>query len=310
MNITILGGGAFGTALAIHLSKKHSPTIWEHFAERIHQLQSGHCNLLNITVPSNITISQEKNLENSDVIIIAVASAYVRQTMLDVKLPENSILVLASKGFDDSLELLSTVIPKTNPLTLLYGPTIAKELAGGIITGATIASSNHETAKTIQELFQDEKFIIDTTDDIIGVQVGSALKNVYAVWGGIIDGLQLGNNTKALVMTKGLHELTTLGIAMGAKKETFSSLAGLGDLIVTCTSPDSRNRTFGEKLGQGKTKDEALSEMNMVVEGIHTVKIAVQLAQKHNVPMPLAEQLHKVLFENKNANKALKDALQ
>lgn len=198
---------------------------------------------------------------------------------------------------------------KNVELAVLSGPTIASEVAAGIAATAVVAAQNPATARKVQDLFNSDTFRIYRNTDILGVEIGGSIKNVIAVACGVCDGLGYGTNTKAAIITRGLAEMARLGQIFGAKTKTFSGLSGLGDLVTTCMSPKSRNRTFGEQLGKGKTRTEILSKMEMVAEGVETVKAAYELSQKHKIDMPITEQVYLILYKNKKPAQAVKDLM-
>ena len=315
MKIALLGGGAFGITLALQLSKKHEVFVYEYVQARVETLKKGYCPLIDAQIPESILISNQMSdvLPLTECVVIAVASEYVRTTVLTAKqyIPPHAIVVLASKGFDESGSLLSKIVFDTlqSETAVLSGPTIAKELSHNVLTAAVIACDNPDIRSMLCQEFSTDIFHCYPSDDMVGVQIGGALKNCIAIWGGIVDGLKLGKNTKSYIMTKGLDEIKLLGCAMGAKPITFYGLSGLGDLIVTCTSENSRNRQLGEKLVSGQKLSEALAEMTMVAEGVHTTKVGVELGRKFNVRMPLIEGLFQILFEGKDIQDTVRELL-
>ena len=320
MKIAVLGSGGWGTALAILLSeKKHEIYMWSAFENEILSMkQSGENPLLKgVKLPEEIVLTSDlkETLENADVILLSVPSHVIRTVCKKIKENESypEFVISVAKGFDeDTGERLSEVIKSELLIdypVVLSGPTHAEEVARGIPTAIVAACENQEFAKKTQDLFMSPVFRVYTNSDVIGVELCGALKNVIALCAGISDGIGFGDNTKAALMTRGMAEIIRLGIKMGGKPETFSGLTGIGDLIVTCTSMHSRNRRAGILIGQGKTSDEAIKEVGMVVEGIKTCKTAYGVSKKYEVEMPIVETAYKVLFEGKNAKLAVSELM-
>lgn len=307
--IAIIGSGSWGTALAVMLDKYgHDVTIWswrEEEASRIRE-DGEHKEFLPgvpIRKEINIVTSPEEAVKDAEIVIAAVPSKFVRINILKFApyLNENQVIVNVAKGLEDnSLKTLAEVIKDCVPqceVAVLSGPSHAEEVGRGVPTAAVIACKNEETAKIIQHEFSNPVFRLYTNTDVMGVEIGAAMKNIIALAAGMSDGLGYGDNTKAALMTRGMAEITRLGIAMGGERKTFYGLSGMGDLIVTCTSMHSRNRRAGILLGQGKSLADTLEEVHMVVEGVNTAKAANELAKKHNVSMPITEAINGVLFE-------------
>jgi len=315
MEIAILGGGSWGTALAVHLAKKnHSIKVWEFFAEQAKEMQENReCKLLpdakladNIFVSSNM----EEVLLGSELVLMVVPSDKVEATVEKAReFLANQPLVICSKGFADGLKFLSEAVKDKvqGEVYCLYGPTHAEEVCKGMFTGIVLAGEDSEERQKIQEAFKSADLKVDVTEDLIGAQVCSALKNVLAVFTGVVHGKGLGDNAKAFVITKGLAEIKLIGLRLGAKEETFDGLAGLGDVIVTCTSKHSRNRYVGEQVGKGRKLDDVINEMHMVAEGITAVKKAVGFKEKLGLKLPLVQGLHDVLFDGKDVEKVLEN---
>lgn len=248
-------------------------------------------------------------------LVMAVPSPFVRSTskLLKEHVKENQLIVNVAKGIEEStLFTLTDIIEeeiKGVNAAVLSGPSHAEEVGRGIPTTCVAGAKTRESAEFIQNTFMNEVFRVYTSPDILGIELGGALKNVIALAAGIADGLGYGDNTKAALITRGIAEISRLGIIMGGKKETFSGLTGIGDLIVTCASMHSRNRKAGILIGQGYTMDEAMAEVKMVVEGVYSTKAAVKLAKKHEVPLPIIEQVNEVLFNNKPASEAVKELM-
>jgi glycerol-3-phosphate dehydrogenase (NAD(P)+) len=320
-NVSILGAGTWGCALAILLTGKgHDVTIWTKIENEARMLDENRKNMKNLPgaeLPDQvkITLDLEDACKDRDLIVMAVASPYIRSTSHIAKpfIKEGQIIVNVSKGIEDgSLHTLSEVIKEEIPqadIAVLSGPSHAEEVSRGVPTTIVVGAQTKETARYIQDIFMTELFRVYTSPDIIGIELGGSLKNVIALAAGIVDGLGFGDNTKAALMTRGMAEISRLGVMMGGKIETFSGLSGFGDLFVTCTSKHSRNWNAGNLMGQGKSMDEAMKEVNQVVEGVNSAKAALALAKKNDVEMPIVEQINLVLFENKSPNEALADLL-
>lgn len=317
MKIAVIGSGSWGTANAVMLAKRGFRVgLWSWIKEETDRLNRDRENkefLPGIELPEEIVCTHDMALcvKNADLIITAAPSPATRTTAkkLSKYVEDGQKIVNISKGLEESTLLrLSQVykeeIPQAN-ISVMSGPSHAEEVSRGLPTTNVVASEDMETARFIQDIMMSDMFRIYTSSDIIGVELGGALKNVVALCAGTSDGLGYGDNTKAALMTRGLAEIARLGIAMGAKQETFMGLSGLGDLIVTCTSMHSRNRRAGILLGKGKSLDETLKEVHMVVEGVNTAKAAYTLAQKYNVEMPIVEQAYNVLFNGADAREAV-----
>ena len=310
-NITVIGDGGWGTTLALHLlKKKYNVTLWGPFDTYVNEMKKTRFNqkfLPNIKLPPQLKLTSNLNdaLSHVDLIVFAIPSQYTSSTLQKLK-PfnlKNTFLLGVTKGIEDkSLLRISEIIKHelgNIPLAVLSGPTIAREVALGIPSTAVIASANHQTAKTLQQVFNSETFRIYTNTDVIGVELGGSVKNVIALACGVCDGLKFGTNTKAALLTRGLAEMARLGKTLGAKEKTFSGLTGLGDLATTCFSPQSRNRSVGELLGQGKSIKQILSSMNMVAEGVETVKGVYHLSRKLKISMPITEAVYTIIYKNK-----------
>lgn len=320
-NISILGAGTWGCALGILLALKgHDVTIWTKIEVEARMLKENRKSLKNLPgaqLPEGvkITLDLEEACKDRDLIVMAVASPYIRSTarMTRPYIKDGQIMVNVSKGIEDgTLYTLSEVIQEELPqadIAVLSGPSHAEEVSRGIPTTVVVGAKTKETAHFVQDIFMTEVFRVYTSPDIIGIELGGSLKNVIALAAGIVDGLGYGDNTKAALMTRGMAEISRLGIKMGGKIETFAGLSGFGDLFVTCTSKHSRNWNAGYLMGQGKTMEEAMREVNQVVEGVNSAKAALALAQKYHVEMPIVEQINKVLFEGKSTKDALNDLL-
>jgi len=318
--ISILGGGSWGIALAVLLHKNgHEITVWSALKPEIDMLQDTHEHkmLPGVKLADDMifTTDDKEAVEGKDLLIMAVASAYTRATAHKFKdlVAEGQKIVNVAKGIEEStLMTLSEIIEEEIPqadVAVLSGPSHAEEVGRGIPTTIVVGAKSKKTAEYIQSLFMNEVFRVYTSPDILGIELGGALKNVVALAAGIADGLGYGDNTKAALITRGITEIARLGMEMGGKFETFCGLTGIGDLIVTCASMHSRNRRAGILIGQGKSYEEAMKEVQMVVEGVYSAKAAMGLAKKYNVQLPIIEQVNAVLFEGKSADDAVKDLM-
>ena len=321
--ISVIGSGGWGIALAILLHKNgHNLMIWSFDKKEAKELKTTRENktkLPNILLSDDIEVTDnlKEAVDNKDILVLAVPSKAVRSVSKSLKniIKDNQIIVNVAKGLEeDSLKTMTDIIEEElkekNPqVAVLSGPSHAEEVGKGIPTTCVVSAHNKELTLHLQNIFMNPSFRVYTSPDMIGIEVGGALKNVIALAAGIADGLNYGDNTKAALITRGIKEISTLGVAMGGEQSTFYGLTGLGDLIVTCASMHSRNRRAGILLGQGKTLDEAIKEVNMVVEGVYSAKSALMAAKKHNVEIPIIEQVNAVLFENKNAAEAVNELM-
>ncbi len=321
--ITLLGAGSWGTALALLLAKNNCEVLlWGHDAYEIAALSRDreHKKLLpGFILPEQITVSTSLELaaKFSDIVLLIVPSHAFATTLtrLKAQLTSDDIKIAwATKGFnphDGRLlhQVVADIFTPSTPAAILSGPTFAREVAQNLPTAVTIASNQKEFAVRLAEIFHSDRFRAYTSSDIVGVEVGGSVKNVLAIAAGIADGLGFGANTRAALITRGLNEITRLGLKLGGKPETFTGLAGLGDLILTCTDNQSRNRRFGLALGQGKNSQEIIKEIGQEIEGISAAKETLSLAQKHGIDMPITEQTYKVLYENLNPLTAVQNLL-
>ena len=315
--ICVIGAGSWGLALALLLDEKdYDVTVWCYSLQEKLMIESDGENkrcLPGIKLPKSIhfTTDTKKAVERKEMIVMAIPSEFMRENTKNIApfVATNQIIVNVAKGLEYStLSRLSQVIQSelpNNQVVVLSGPSHAEEVARKLPTTVTASSQSKIAAEQVQDVFTTDYFRVYTNPDLIGVELGGALKNVIAFAAGVIEGMGYGDNTKAALITRGLTEITRLGVAMGANQQTFSGLSGTGDLIVTCTSPHSRNRYAGELIGKGYTLDEALEKVNMVVEGVHTAKGAYRLKNKYNVRMPIISQVYKTLFEGLSAQEAL-----
>ena len=318
--ITFLGGGSFGTALAVLLAEKNNiVNIYNRDKNVVDEINIKRTNekyIKNIILPEKVTAFQDicEAIEGADYIVLSVPSHVIRSMCRAIKgkVAENIPIISIAKGIEeDSDKRLSLVIKEelNNPVVILSGPSHAEEIAMKLPTTLVSTSEKMEYAFEVQDLFMTPNLRVYTNDDIIGVEVGGAVKNIIALAAGIIDGLGYGDNTKAALMTRGMKEITRIGIALGGKIETFYGLTGMGDLIVTCTSIHSRNRKAGLLIGKGKSLSEALEEIGMVVEGVKACKAFYQLKEKMKISMPITDGLYKCLFENKKPKGIIDDLM-
>jgi glycerol-3-phosphate dehydrogenase (NAD(P)+) len=321
LKICLLGSGSWGTALAIHLNNiKHQVRLWAFDLKQAQELITTRRNSLipEAVLPPEIFVTNSivEALEEAEGVIFAVPSSAIRSTAQSASAhwPGNAWAVCVSKGLEPKThlrlsEVLSQTLPPQTALAALSGPSHAEEVVGKLPTTVVAASNNPDLAKIVQEVFHSDFFRVYTTSDLLGVELGASLKNVIAIAAGISDGLGLGDNTKAALMTRGLSEMSRLGVALGAKPQTFAGLTGMGDLTVTCISRHSRNRLLGEKIGQGKSLQQALGEMTMVAEGMFSAKAALDLAGIAGVEIPITQEVYNVLFNNKTPKEAIKSLL-
>ena len=319
--VSVIGAGSWGSALAVLLANNgHEVTLWTHDPHEIEMLSTKREQqekLPGVKLPDNIAIEAdlETALTDEDVVVMAVPSPVVRTVAKQMSpfVKDGQIIVNVAKGIEDvTYKTLSDIIEEEIPnaeVCVLSGPSHAEEVGIGIPTTVVIGAKNKKTAEMLHEVFMNKVFRVYTSSDIIGIELGGALKNVIALAAGTVDGLGYGDNTKAALMTRGIAELTRLGEAMGGKPETFSGLTGVGDLIVTCTSVHSRNRKAGYLMGKGMTADEAMKEVKMVVEGVYSAKAALGLAKKCNVSVPIVEAVNRVLFENADPKEEVSNLL-
>lgn len=321
--ISVIGSGGWGIALTILLHKNgHDLTIWsfdKKEAEELKKTRQNKTKLPNILLPEDMKVTDDlrEAVDDKDILILAVPSKAIRSVSKSLKniIKDNQIVVNVAKGLEeDTLETMTDIIEEElkdkNPkVAVLSGPSHAEEVGRGIPTTCVVSAHNKELTLYLQNIFMNPSFRVYTSPDMLGVEIGGALKNVIALAAGIADGLNYGDNTKAALITRGIKEIASLGVAMGGEQSTFYGLTGLGDLIVTCASMHSRNRRAGILLGQGKTLDEAIKEVNMVVEGVYSAKSALMAAKKYNIEIPIIEQVNAVLFENKNAAEAVNELM-
>ncbi len=324
MRISVLGAGGWGTTLAVLLHfNGHDVYLWEHDKSYYKQLEKYRENkiyLPNVKIPDELILTNDLDeaISDKNLIVLAVPAQYLRSVVKKIPYSKirNSIFVSVAKGIENkSLMTMSQMIKAEIPslsdsqISVLSGPSHAEEVSKRIPTAVVSASKDFQTSKSVQSAFMTPYFRVYSSTDIIGVELGGAIKNVIAIGAGIIDGANFGDNTKAAIMTRGTAEIARLGKAMGARSETFAGLSGMGDLIVTCMSKHSRNRFVGEEIGKGKTLKQILNAMNMVAEGVDSCKSVKQLAEKYKVSTPIVNEVYEVLFEEKDPVKATTDLM-
>ncbi len=324
MTITVLGAGSWGTTLGILLySGHHAVTLWTHNDEHAHSMQVTGINtqfLPDITLPNDLSITSDltEAVQSSNFIVAAIPTQYVRsvfQQLGDIDFSDK-VVVNVAKGIENkTLMTISEVIedccPTVKPKNqaILSGPSHAEEVSRNIPTAVVAASPGIETAKRVQQTFLTPYFRVYASTDLRGVELGGALKNVIAVAAGISDGIGFGDNTKSALLTRGIVEITRLGVAMGAEQSSFSGLSGIGDLIVTCMSKHSRNRYVGEEIGKGRKLDDIVKEMVMVAEGVTTTKSVYELSAQYGIDMPISTEVYRMLFEEKDPYQATEELM-
>jgi len=327
MNISVLGAGSWGMTLAIHLCKNdHNVTVWEFDKAQVELLKKERENkifLPGIKLPDDLQVENDimPSVSGAEMIIFAVPSQVVRSTAEKVNEAvedwnDIKAVVSVAKGLElNTHKTMSTVIAEelnqgsNDIICVLSGPSHAEEVSRDIPTAIVAASTSSRTSELVQDTFSSSYLRVYASDDVDGLEYGGSFKNTIAIAAGIVDGAGFGDNTKAALMTRALVEITRLGVAMGAKEETFRGLAGMGDMIVTCLSKHSRNRHVGEEIGKGKSLEDVLENMSMVAEGVNTTKIIKELSLEYNIEMPISEQVYNVLFENKIPEEAVLDLM-
>ena len=319
--VSVLGAGSWGTALSLLLCKNgHEVTLWSALEDEVRMLcekREHESKLPGVRLPEDmkITADLEDSLQDPDVAVLAVPSPFTRSTAHRMApfVKKGQIIVNVAKGVEEHTlmtlsEIISEEIPQAD-VCVLSGPSHAEEVGKGLPTTCVVSAEKRETAEYLQGIFMSPVFRVYTTPDILGVELGGALKNVIALAAGTADGLGYGDNTKAALIPRGIAEISRLGTKMGARAETFYGLSGIGDLVVTCASVHSRNRKAGYLMGKGYTMQEAMDEVKMVVEGVYSARAAKSLAEKYQVEMPIIEEVNKVLFEDKPAADAVRDLM-
>ena len=321
--IAVIGAGAWGTALSIVLTRggRHEVRLWAYEREVCDLIQSRWTNDLFLpghTIPETVqaTTSLASALDSAHIVLAVMPSHHARRLYEQMRpsLPKSAAIVSATKGIEnDTFKRMTEVAAEvcgSSRIAALSGPTFAKEVARGDPTALTVASSDPEVSACIQREFSDPRFRIYTSDDVIGVELGGSLKNVIAIAAGIVEGLDFGHNTAAALITRGLAEITRLAVACGARRETLAGLAGMGDLVLTCTGGLSRNRSVGVELGRGRKLRDIMAGMHgMVAEGVLTTDAALGLATRHGIEMPITEQMYAILHEEKSPKDAIRDLM-
>jgi glycerol-3-phosphate dehydrogenase (NAD(P)+) len=316
----IIGSGTWGLALANLLhTNGHEVTVWSAIPKEIEDLKATHQfkNLPGLVLPDSMTFTAdlEEAMRDKDFLVLAVPSIYVRSTSQKMRsyCKDGQLIVNVAKGIEEStLMIMTDIISEELPMAnaaVLSGPSHAEEVSRGLPTTCVAGAKDIETASYIQNQFMSPVFRVYTNLDMLGIEIGGALKNVIALAAGIADGLGYGDNTKAALITRGIHEIARLGMAMGGERTTFNGLTGIGDLIVTCASMHSRNRRAGILIGQGKSMQEAMDEVQMVVEGVYSAKAGLALSEKYGVPVPIIAEVNQVLFDGKPAKAAVLDLM-
>ncbi|MBN2332878.1 MAG: NAD(P)-dependent glycerol-3-phosphate dehydrogenase [Deltaproteobacteria bacterium] len=325
MNIGVIGAGSWGTALANLLASQgvHAVTLWAYEPDLVERMRTTGENDLFLpgfflSPTLEFTTDLRAVVVDKDLLLLVSPSQVMRSVVQQIRggIPSDTIIVSAAKGIENNTlltmsQVLREVLPAAchSHLAVLSGPSFAKEVAAGMPTAVVAAAADHEVAVGVQQAFSTATFRVYSNNDVLGVELCGALKNVMALAAGVSDGLGFGYNTRAALITRGLAEMTRLGMALGAEATTFAGLAGMGDLVLTCTGDLSRNRSVGMALGQGKTLDEILAGMKMVAEGVKTTLSAYQLAAKHGVEVPIIEQMYNILYEQKDPQAAVAELL-
>lgn len=321
MKTTVIGTGGWGTALAVLLNGNgHRVALWGRMASEVDPIVAARENkafLPGVKIPESITVTLDAKaaLHDSELVVLAVPSHGMRPICRQVRefLPRAAVLVHVAKGIENETGARMSQVIKDelndSSVVALSGPSHAEEVGRGIPTAVVVASSDARKAAMAQQAFMNERFRIYTHDDVIGVEMGGALKNVIAIAAGACDGIGFGDNTKAALCTRGLAEMARLGVALGGRRETFFGLSGVGDLIVTAFSQHSRNRRFGERLGKGETAEQIVASTQSVAEGVKTAKSAWQLAQRHGVDVPIAREVYAIIYEGKSPKQAVRDLM-
>lgn len=319
--IGVIGAGSWGTALAIVLAHNgHQVTVWSILEDEVEMLstQREHKDKLpGVKIPETITFTTDLKTAaaGKEMVVLAVPSPFTRSTAHNLAefITDRQLIVIVSKGIEESTlmiqsEIVEQEIPQAD-VAVMSGPSHAEEVGRGLPTTVVAGAHTKKTAERVQTFFMNEVFRVYTSPDMLGIELGASLKNVIALAAGMADGLGYGDNTKAALITRGIKEISRLGVAMGANTETLNGLSGIGDLIVTCASRHSRNRKAGMLIGQGYTMQAAMDEVKMVVEGVYSAKAAIALARKYEIDMPIIEQVNAVLFEDQPAKDAVMELM-
>ncbi|KGF47473.1 glycerol-3-phosphate dehydrogenase [Veillonella montpellierensis DNF00314] len=323
MKVAIIGSGSWGTALSIKSVEAGNDTYLycrrPEFANLLTNRRENTEYLPGVMLPTalSITSSSEEALRDVQIVLLVTPSVYVRTTLQSIKkqIPKHAVLVLCSKGIDRSsgtllLKVIEEELGDDCHLAILSGPNHAEEIGRGLPAATVVAAKDMTIAKQVQGALNSSNFRVYVNDDYIGLELAAATKNIIALAAGIVDELQLGDNTKATLLTRGLYEMTKFGVAFGAKKETYAGLAGIGDLIATCMSQHSRNRAAGQQLAMGQSMTDIMGQTNMVVEGFYAVEIVHRMAMEHDVDMPITQALYDILYNHKTPLEALAELMQ
>lgn len=319
--IGVIGAGSWGTALAVVLAHNgHQVTVWSILEEEVEMLTREHEHkdkLPDVRIPETVTFTTDLKTaaEGKEMVVLAVPSPFTRSTAHNLAefIAEGQLIVIVSKGIEESTlmiqsEIVEQEIPQAD-VAVMSGPSHAEEVGRGLPTTVVAGAHTKQSAEQVQTFFMSEVFRVYTSPDMLGIELGASLKNVIALAAGMADGLGYGDNTKAALITRGIKEISRLGVAMGANTETLNGLSGIGDLIVTCASRHSRNRKAGMLIGRGYSMQQAMDEVKMVVEGVYSAKAAIALAKKYEINMPIIEQVNAVLFENQPAKDAVMELM-
>ncbi|MCD8130654.1 MAG: NAD(P)-dependent glycerol-3-phosphate dehydrogenase [Lachnospiraceae bacterium] len=319
--VGVIGAGGWGTALSVLLAQnQHEVTLWSIVDAEVLMLRESREQkekLPGVILPESVTVTGdlEVSVKDMDLVVLAVPSVHIRSTAASCApyVRQRQVVLNVAKGIEEATLLpMADVIEQEIPqadVAVMSGPTHAEEVGIGMPTTIVVGAKSRKTAVFIQNIFMNERFRVYISSDMLGIELGGSLKNVVALAAGIADGLGYGDNTKAALITRGLAEISRLGIAMGGKAETFGGLTGMGDLIVTCASVHSRNRRAGYLIGQGYTYEQAMAEVKMVVEGVYSARAAIQLGQKYGVRLPIIEEVNAVLFEGRSALEAVSNLM-
>ncbi|MFH1826779.1 MAG: NAD(P)H-dependent glycerol-3-phosphate dehydrogenase [bacterium] len=318
--VSIIGAGAWGTTLATLFAENgNQVTLWVYekdLAEEMSERRENKRFLPGFQLPESITVTNDLNqIKDTEIVVFVVPTQFLRSTAKQAAkvIGAKAIIVCASKGIEEKtlklpLDILKDEL-KTNNLAVLSGPNLSKEIASGQPAATVVASDNEQTARIVQQALLQERLRVYTNDDPIGVELGGALKNIIAIAAGVSDGLELGDNAKSAIMIRGIAEISRLGVALGAKAETFAGLSGMGDLITTCSSKLSRNHRVGEQLAKGQSLADIQKDLKAVAEGVFTVKAALDLGKKLKVALPITQEVHAILYQNKKPFQAISDLM-
>ncbi len=320
-NLGVIGAGSWGIALSVVLADNgHNVKVWSLIEDEVRMLSETHEHkdkLPGVIIPDSVTFTTDFNeaISGKEMVVLAVPSVFIRSTAKQMAefVEKDQLIVVVSKGIEeDTLMILSDIVEQEIPqanVAVLSGPSHAEEVGRHLPTTVVAGAKTKETAEKIQEFFMNQVFRVYSSSDILGIELGGSLKNVIALAAGMADGLGFGDNTKAALITRGIKEISTLAVKMGARSDTLSGLTGIGDLIVTCASQHSRNRKAGMLIGQGYTMQEAMDEVKMVVEGVYSAKAAYRLAEKYDVDMPIVKEVNDILFGGQPAKQGVADLM-